>query len=56
MFNHFSAADNISILSSAIEVGFANGEHVRSKDEKNFNNCHGARIICLPFLAESFAT
>ena len=47
---------NTTILSAAIEAGFAAGEREKSKDEKNCNNCHDAGIIFLPFVAETFGT
>ena len=51
-----SPLQNTTILSAAIEAGFAAGERAKSKDEKNVNNCHDAGIIFLPFVAETFGT
>ena len=51
-----SPLQNTTILSAAIEVGFAAGEHEKAKYENNLNNCHDAGIICLPFVAEIFGT
>ena len=51
-----SPLQNTTILSAAIEAGFAAGEREKSKDENNVNNFHDAGIIFLPFLAETFGT
>ena len=36
---------NTTILSAAIEAGFAAGEREKSKDENIFNNCHDAVLF-----------
>ena len=51
-----SPLQNTTIISAAIEAGFAAGEREKSKDENNFNNCHDAGIIFLPFVDETFGT
>ena len=49
-----SPLQNYTSLSAVIAVGFAAGERDKSKDENNFNNCHDAGIIFLPFVADKF--